>query len=61
MMLTVNEDRCVGCGLCVSFCPRDALKAWGLCRIDRDACNDCLICPEYCPVDALVVVEEVRA
>jgi NAD-dependent dihydropyrimidine dehydrogenase PreA subunit len=60
-MLTVNEDRCVGCGLCVSFCPLDALKAWGLCRIDRDACNDCLVCLEYCPVDALVVQEEVPA
>jgi NAD-dependent dihydropyrimidine dehydrogenase PreA subunit len=60
-MLTVNEDRCVGCGLCVYFCPRDALEAWGVCRIDRDVCNDCLICLDYCPVDALGVQEEIPA
>jgi len=60
-MLTVNEDRCVGCGLCVYFCPRDALKVWGACRIDRDVCNDCLICLDYCPVDALGVQEEIPA
>ena len=60
-MLTVNENRCVGCGLCVCFCPRDALRAWGVCRIDREACNDCLLCVDYCPVDALQVQEEVPA
>ena len=60
-MLTVNENRCVGCGLCVYFCPRDALKAWGLSRIDREACNDCLVCLDYCPVDALEIREEVPA
>jgi len=59
-MLVVNEDKCVGCGLCVTFCPREALKAWGLCRIDHERCNDCLVCLDYCPVDALVIYEGAR-
>ena len=59
-MLVVNGDKCVGCGLCVSFCPVEALKAWGLCRVDADKCNDCLVCLDYCPVDALAVQEEAR-
>ena len=59
-MLAVNEDKCVGCGLCVSFCPREALKAWGLCWVDTDKCNECLICLDYCPVDALAIQEEAR-
>jgi NAD-dependent dihydropyrimidine dehydrogenase PreA subunit len=59
-MLVVNGDKCVGCGLCVSFCHTDALKAWGLCRVDVDKCNECLLCLDYCPVDALMIQEEVR-
>ncbi len=52
-MLKVDETRCVGCGLCVYFCPTDALRAWGVCRITREDCNECLACVDYCPVDAL--------
>ena len=52
-MLTVDGNKCVGCGLCVYFCPTDALRAWGVCRIEREDCNDCLVCIEYCPADAL--------
>jgi len=40
--------------------PTDALRAWGLCRIERDNCTDCLICVDYCPADALEVIEESR-
>jgi NAD-dependent dihydropyrimidine dehydrogenase PreA subunit len=57
-VLVVNEDKCVGCGLCVSFCPSEALTAWGVCTIDRERCTDCLVCVDYCPVDALEVPEE---
>ncbi|HWR70712.1 MAG TPA: 4Fe-4S binding protein [Dehalococcoidia bacterium] len=59
-MLAVNGDKCVGCGLCVSFCPTEALKAWGLCRVDADKCNECLVCLDYCPVDALAIQEGAR-
>lgn len=57
-MLAVNEDQCVGCGLCVSFCPVEALEAWGLCRVDTDKCSECMACLDYCPADALVILEE---
>ena len=59
-MLAVNEDRCVGCGLCVSFCPLNALSAWGLCQVDPDRCNECLVCLDYCPADALAMEEGAR-
>jgi NAD-dependent dihydropyrimidine dehydrogenase PreA subunit len=52
-MLMVDQTRCVGCGLCVYFCPTDALRAWGVCRIARESCNECLACIDYCPADAL--------
>ncbi len=52
-MLKVDEDRCVGCGLCMPSCPVEALKAWGKIQVDRNICNDCLDCIPNCPVDAL--------
>ncbi len=56
-MVVVNEEKCVGCGVCVSFCPVDALGGWGVIKLDRDICNDCLDCVEACPVDALGIKE----
>jgi NAD-dependent dihydropyrimidine dehydrogenase PreA subunit len=59
-MLVVNEDKCIGCGQCVPFCPDEALEAWGVAKVKREDCTDCLICVDYCPVDALEVWEESR-
>ncbi|MFH2047688.1 MAG: 4Fe-4S binding protein [Pseudomonadota bacterium] len=39
-MLIVNEETCVGCGWCQTFCPHDALTAWGSLKIDyKNAMN----------------------
>jgi len=40
-MVTVDMDKCVGCGRCVTFCPREALKAWGYLEINEEKCSDC--------------------
>jgi len=60
-MLKVDQDRCVGCSLCVAFCPAEALSAWGVCRVDSDKCTECLICIDYCPADALGIVDPATA
>ena len=57
-MVVVNEEKCVGCGICTCFCPVDALSGWGLITVDQDECTECLECVEYCPVDALEVKNE---
>ena len=54
-MVVVNEERCVGCGICVCFCPVDALNGWGIIEVNEEECTGCLKCTEVCPVDALRV------
>jgi len=56
-MVIWNEEKCAGCGICVHFCPVDALESWGVIKIDREKCTDCLECIGACPVDALEVKE----
>ncbi|MFH2044641.1 MAG: 4Fe-4S binding protein [Pseudomonadota bacterium] len=52
-MLTVNEETCVGCGWCQTFCPKDALCAWGYLEIDYEKCDECQVCINFCPTDSL--------
>jgi uncharacterized Fe-S center protein len=52
-MIIYREEWCVGCGICVHFCPTDAMESWETVKIDPEKCNDCLECTEVCPVDAL--------
>lgn len=55
-MLIVNKKTCVGCGFCQTFCPRDALRAWGDLLVDNSKCDDCGACVKCCPTDSLKVV-----
>lgn len=63
--LTLDKNRCVGCGICVEVCPREAIqlkkvpKAGGekakppLIDIDEQKCQYCGICNTICPFGAL--------
>jgi NAD-dependent dihydropyrimidine dehydrogenase PreA subunit len=51
-MITIDDDQCVGCSLCVPYCPEVALTCYGRVEVNED-CTDCLTCIDYCPVDAL--------
>jgi len=56
MSVAVDNDKCTGCGECVSSCPLDAIvmkddKA----VINPDTCGDCGACIDVCPVGALTM------
>jgi len=54
-MLQVRKDLCLGCGLCIQTCPRQAI--WLLreqAEIDQNKCNACRLCIEVCPQNAIV-------
>ena len=57
-MVSVNEEKCVGCGSCMPYCPEDALWACAG-RVEvKENCIECLTCIDYCPVDALEVADD---
>ena len=64
--ITVNENKCKGCGLCATACPKkiivlskDRLNAKGYhpaeCN-DFEKCIGCAMCATMCP-DVAIVVE----
>ncbi len=59
MMVYVDDERCVGCGVCLEACPADALKLIGeVAAIDQGKCRGCGACMEDCPTGAILSVTE---
>ena len=55
--LKLEQEKCVGCGVCLSVCPHAVLSLTnGKIEIaDRDACMECGACARNCPAEALNV------
>jgi 2-oxoglutarate ferredoxin oxidoreductase subunit delta len=60
--ISINKDRCKGCGYCTEFCPRDALimgqeinaKGYISATIaDENKCLGCGLCEIICPEFAI--------
>lgn len=60
MSVHINRAWCKGCGICVGFCPKEALS------LDKeekavhnpDLCVECGMCELYCPDLAVTVIAE---
>lgn len=53
-----NQDKCVHCGACTSFCPASALFFEGPSQkvlFDPEKCSGCELCVSACPVRAMEV------
>lgn len=54
-VIRVRKDSCLGCGLCLDSCLRDAISVVsGQAEIDQSRCNQCRDCIEFCPEGAIV-------
>ena len=65
--VSINHERCKGCGLCVDVCPKkimklmsDFMNAKGLHPAqvtDQEKCIACAFCATMCP-DAVITIEK---
>ena len=54
--MEINREKCVGCGLCVNYCPMNCISMKeGFSSIEQDECVECGVCKNsgICPVDAI--------
>jgi ferredoxin len=53
MAVTLDVEKCVGCGCCSDACPEGALELGDKALLNEDDCTECLSCIEMCPVTAI--------
>jgi NAD-dependent dihydropyrimidine dehydrogenase PreA subunit len=57
-MITIDETRCTGCGVCLSLCPQEAiLLEAARAEIRQELCIGCGICISGCPERAVQDVD----
>ena len=49
------SDRCNGCGVCLSICPKHALRMLGNRPYWTYSCDSCMACMNFCPRQAIEV------
>lgn len=57
-LITIDEDKCTGCGACVDVCPVSHLEMKEGVAVTNDSeCMGCESCVEICPVEAITLTE----
>lgn len=58
-LVLIDEQRCIGCTLCIQACPVDAIvgAAKLMHTVIESECTGCNLCLPPCPVDCIDIVE----
>jgi len=59
----IREERCTGCGLCVDYCPTDAVEMIDMRPVitHPQDCAYCGVCEEMCSAGAIELVYEIAS
>lgn len=56
-MPSLDSDKCIGCGLCVTVCPDQAIELVGkVAQLSGRECMGCCHCQAVCPAEAISVL-----
>lgn len=53
MAVKINEEKCIGCGVCRNVCVVEAIEIKEGKAVVDDKCIECGACIAQCPVDAI--------
>lgn len=54
MLMKINKDECLACGLCKETCPNASIEfVNGEYVINTEVCIECGLCAEMCPAEAI--------
>ena len=54
----VDQNTCVGCGICRDVCPAGAIAVEEVAIVDPKRCTGCGHCVEQCPSGAIILHSE---
>ena len=61
-LAVIDPEVCSGCGICVEWCPTEAiaLNSDGVAERDENTCFGCGVCSRFCPEEAIALKEGLR-
>jgi hypothetical protein len=55
MAITIDQEKCVGCGCCSDVCAQGALELDDKAVVNEEFCIECGVCIDICPALAIEI------